>query len=59
MCKALEELIEKRALESVLEWQKEAAGRMIADGKLTTEEIARYLGLPINMVENLANLQIV
>ena len=56
MCKALEELIEKRALESVLEWQKEAAGRMIADGKLTAEEIARYLGLPINMMENLANL---
>lgn len=57
MCKAFEELAEKRADEKVLEEKRDVAVRMIADGKLSAEEIARYLGLPINMVEELANLQ--
>ena len=35
MCKAIEELIEKRAWESVLEWQKDAVKRIIARGKET------------------------
>lgn len=53
----IEELAEKRADEKVLEEKRDVAVRMIADGKLSAEEIARYLGLPINMVEELANLQ--
>lgn len=57
MCKAIEELIEKRAWESVLEWQKDAAKRIIARGKETLEEIAEDLNLPIEVVEELANSQ--
>lgn len=53
MCKAFEDLAEKRVLED----KKASAKRMIADGKLSVEEIARYAGLPINVVEELANLQ--
>lgn len=55
MCKAIEELIEKRAWESVLEWQKDAVKRIIARGKETLEEIAEDLNLPIEVVEELAN----
>ena len=53
MCKAFEDLAEKRVVED----KKASAKRMIADGKLSIEEIARYVGLPINVVEELANLQ--
>ena len=59
MCKAFEDLAEKRANERVLEEKRDAAVRMIADGKLSVEEISRYSGLPINEVEDLANLQTV
>ena len=45
------------AEQRVLEDKKASAKRMIADGKLSVEEIARYAGLPVNMVEALANLQ--
>ncbi|MEE1518008.1 MAG: hypothetical protein UF228_10475 [Lachnospiraceae bacterium] len=54
MCKAVEELVEKRADEIVLEKQKELAATMLADGKLSIEEIARYAGLPVEEVEELA-----
>ena len=57
MCKAFEELAEKRVLERALELQKDAARRMLADGKLSVEDIAGYLGLPINVVEDLVKLQ--
>lgn len=50
MCKAVEELAEKR----VLEKQKELAATMLADGKLSIEEIARYAGLSVEVVEELA-----
>lgn len=59
MCKAFEDLAEKRANERVLEEKRDAAVRMIADGKLSVEEISRYSGLPISEVEDLANLQTV
>ena len=55
MSKAFEELAEKRALESVFEWKKDAAIRIIARGKETLEEIAEDLNLPIEVVEELAN----
>lgn len=50
MCKAVEELAEKR----VLEEKKDSARRMLEDCKLSMEEIARYAGLPVNAVEELA-----
>ena len=59
MCKAFEDLAEKRANERVLEEKRDVAVRMIADGKLSVEEISRYSGLPISEVEDLANLQTV
>ena len=54
MCKAVEELVEKRADEMVLEKQKELAERMIEDDELSIEKIAKYTGLPINVIEELA-----
>ena len=53
MCKAFEELAEKRALEV----RKDAARRMLARGKATVQEIAEDLNLPVEIVEELANLQ--
>ena len=50
MCKAVEELAEKR----VLEEKKDSARRMIKGCKLSMEEIAKYAGLPIDVVEELA-----
>ena len=50
MCKAVEELAEKRALEE----KKHIALRMIEDDELSIEKIAMYVGLPIDMVEELA-----
>ena len=54
MCKAVEELVEKRADEMVLEKQKELAERMIEDDELSIEKIAKYTGLPINVIKELA-----
>ena len=53
MCKAVEELVEKRADEMVLEKQKELAERMIEDDELSIEKIAKYTGLPIYVIEEL------
>lgn len=53
MCKAVEELAEKRALEE----KKHIALRMIEDDELSIEKIAMYVGLPIDMVEELAKSQ--
>lgn len=55
MCQVFEELAEKR----VIEEKKESARRMIARGKLTVEEIAEYAGLPIEIVRDLAGMQLV
>lgn len=49
MCKAFEELADKR----VLEEKKEAAMKFLANGKLSAEEVAECIGLPINEVEAL------
>ena len=58
MCKAVEELVEKRAVEivdeRVLEEKKDIVARMIAGGELSVEKIAEYFGLPIDVVEELA-----
>ena len=50
MCKAGEELAEKRAKERVLE----LARNILANGKLSVEEVAECTELPINVVEELA-----
>lgn len=54
MCKAFEDLAEKRVLED----KKASAKRMLADGKLSAEDIAKYAGLPINVVEELSKMNI-
>lgn len=55
MCQVFEELAEKR----VIEEKKEVARRLFARGKLTVEEIAEDAGLPIEVVRELAGLQLV
>jgi hypothetical protein len=47
MCKVVEDLIDEN--------KKESALKIIKSGKLTLEEIAEYIGLPIDEVEALAN----
>ncbi|MBP3477337.1 MAG: PD-(D/E)XK nuclease family transposase [Lachnospiraceae bacterium] len=47
MCKIMEELIDGE--------KKEIALKMLEDGKLQKEEIAKYFGLPLEQVEELAN----
>ena len=54
MCKAVEELVEKRADERVLEKQKELAMGMIDEGELSIEKIAKYVGLSVEEVGQLA-----
>lgn len=46
MCKAMEDMI--------TDDRKEAAIRMLESGKLTNEDIAKFLGLPLDVVEELA-----
>ena len=55
MCKAFEELAEKRVLED----RMAIAKRMLADGVLSVEMIAKYSNLSIEVVEELAALQTV
>ena len=67
MCKAFEELAEKRAREYAAEYaeecirmeKEEAALRMLADGELSVAAIAKYLELPVEVVEELAAVQMV
>ena len=47
MCKAMEDMI--------TDDRKEAAVRMLESGKLTNEDIAKYLELPLEVVEKLAD----
>lgn len=49
--------VEEWAMGKVLEDRKENAKKMIARGKLTLEEIAEDASLPLEVVEELANLQ--
>ena len=55
--KIMSKNVEDWAMGKVLEKQKESAKRMIARGKLTLEEIAEDTELPLEVVEELANLQ--
>ena len=47
MCKVIEDMI--------TDDRKEAAMRMLESGKLTNEDIAKYLELPLEVVEKLAD----
>lgn len=58
MCQIFEDLAEKRANERAIEEKKAFARRMIARGKLTIEEIAEDADLPIEVVRDLAGLQL-
>lgn len=58
MCQVFEDLAEKRADERAMEEKKAFARRMIARGKLTIEEIAEDADLPIEVVRDLAGLQL-
>ncbi len=62
MCEIIENLAEKWAEEMVeertLEEKKASAYRLIARGKLTLEEIAEDTDLPIEVVRDLAGLQL-
>lgn len=58
MCQVFEDLAEKRADERAMEEKKAFAHRMIARGKLTIEEIAEDADLPIEVVRDLAGLQL-
>ena len=49
MCKIMEELIDNE--------KKESALRMLADGELSLEKIAKYSGLTLEQVKELAQLQ--
>lgn len=49
---------EEEAEERALEEKKASARRMIARGKLTLEEIAEDADLPIDVVRDLAGLQL-
>lgn len=52
MCKAFEELADKRADERVLEEKREAAKKFLTKG-YSAEDVAECIGLPINEVEEL------
>ena len=49
MCKAMEEMI----TDFVTDEKKMAAVRMLERGKLTREEIAEYLDLPLSVIREL------
>lgn len=57
MCQVFEDLAEKRAEEARIEEKKVLARRLIVRGKLTIEEIAEDADLPIEVVRDLAGLQ--
>lgn len=61
MCQVFEDLAEKRAAkraeEARIEEKKALARRLIVRGKLTIEEIAEDADLPIEVVRDLAGLQ--
>lgn len=52
-----QEMAEKKAEEKLLEEKKSFACRMIARGKLTMEEIAEDTDLPLEVVRDLAGMQ--
>ena len=58
MCKTFEELADKRAEKIAEARAKEDARRMLAMGKLTYEEIAECVDLPVEEIRNLTDLQL-
>lgn len=58
MCKTFGELADKRAEKIAEARAKEDARRMLAMGKLTYEEIAKCVDLPVEEIRNLADLQL-
>lgn len=58
MCQIFEDLAKKRAEEARIEEKKAFARRLIARGKQTMEEIAEDADLPIEVVKELAGLQL-
>lgn len=59
MCQVFDDLAEKRAEKALMEEKKAFARRLIARGKQTVEEIAEDADLPIEVVRELAGLQLV
>lgn len=57
MCKTFEDLAEKRADEKVLEDRKATTVRLLKMNTLSLEQISEGANLPIEVVEELANLQ--
>ena len=55
MCKAVEDFANEVAKEAAKETAKETAKRMLMSDKLTVEEIARFCGLSVEEVEELAS----
>lgn len=55
--KIMSKNVEDWAMGKIFEDRKENAKKMIAKGKLTLDEIAEYASLPLEIVEELANLQ--
>jgi len=53
MCRVFDDLVERR----VMEEKRAFARRLIVRGKQTVEEIAEDAGLPIEVVRDLAGLQ--
>ena len=58
MCQVFDDLAEKRAEKALMEEKKAFARRLIARGKQTVEEIAEDADLPIEVVRDLAGLQL-
>ncbi|MBO5337626.1 MAG: PD-(D/E)XK nuclease family transposase [Lachnospiraceae bacterium] len=57
VCKTFEDLAEKRANERLFEEKKMLAKSMLMRGRGTVEQIAEDLELPVEVVEELVNLQ--
>ena len=55
MCRIMEELNQKAAIEAILAERKKNALAMINKGKLSYEEISEYTGLSVEEVKALAD----
>ena len=58
MCKVFEDLAEKRVDEKVLEDRKITAKMLLSKGNMIVEEISAISRLSVEMVEELAELQL-
>ena len=55
MCEVMDRIAEKRAAEAAYNRSVENALSMIADGELSLEKIAKYSGLSLEKVKELAD----